>query len=345
GKTMPEMRNESIYKIKEKIFGKNRFLIAGRCSGFHCHYDLPFNLPLIKNISLLQFLDIKHETSMINGYNMLIAIDPALTTFMQSSPFYQGKNLGKDSRMIMYRGSKCLKNPSALYSQYPEFGHLPGYKHSMFEVLDMVDEKFDDWKNCIKSVGLNIKALSMYGSLLSTSWNPVKINQLGTLEQRGMDMNHPQQIVSASALVKYVTKRIYEEELDVVPSDIAIKEPFKVENDKLYIPPDRYVYKNLQRASAYQGMDNKKIWNYCKCLLNFAKKAIPKENRSHILTFQNMLDEKKTMSDEILKSARKKGWRKNSILTQKTAEEISLNHADRLAKEIISAKKQLEKLG
>jgi hypothetical protein len=345
GKSTPDMRAGKTYGVKQKLFGKQRFLIGGRCAGFHCHYDLPFNLPLIKNLSLLQFLDIKHESAMINGYNTMIAMDPALTTFMQSSPFYQGQNLGKDSRMIVYRGSECLKYPKALYGQYPEFGHLPGYKHSMFEVLDMVKEKFNDWKNCILSVGLNIKTLSLYGSLLTTAWNPVKINPIGTLEQRGMDMNHPQNIIAAAALVKYTTKRIYEEELDVVPSEIAIDKPFKVEGNKLYIPPEKYVYKDLQKASAYQGLESKKILNHCAGLLKFAKKSIPnKASIKHLAPFEKMLEEKKTVSDEILQEAKKGGWKKNHLLSQKGAQDIALTHSNRLYKEILLAKKQLEKL-
>jgi gamma-glutamylcysteine synthetase len=346
GKNMPEMRKNGTYGVKEKLFGKQRFLIGGRCAGFHCHYDLPFNLPLIKNLSLLQFLDIKHESALINGYNMMIAMDPALTTFMQSSPFYQGQHLAKDSRMVVYRGSESLQYPKALYAQYPNFGNLPGYKHSMFEVLDMVKEKFNDWKNCILSVGVNIKTLSLYGSLLSTSWNPVKINPIGTLEQRGMDMNHPQNIVAAAALIKYTTKRIYEDELDVIPGEIGIAEPFKVEGDRLYVPPEKYVYKDLQKASAYQGLDSKKVYAHCEGLLKFAKDSIPNEGSvKYLLPFEKMLEEKRTVSDEILKEAKKHGWIKTNQLSQKAAQNISLKHANRLFKEIVLAKRQLEKLG
>jgi hypothetical protein len=345
GKVMPDMRSGDTYGVKQKLFGKQRFLVGGRCAGFHCHYDLPFSLPLVKNLSLLQFLDIKHESAMINAYNTMIAMDPALTTFMQSSPFYQGQNLGKDSRMIVYRGSECLKYPKALYGQYPEFGHLPGYKHSMFEVLDMVKEKFNDWKNCILSVGVNLRTVSLYGSLLTTAWNPVKINPIGTLEQRGMDMNHPQNIIAAAALIKYTTKRIYEEELDVVPSEIGIEKPFKVEGNKLYIPPEKYVYKDLQKASAFKGLDSKIMLKHCEGLLKFAKKSIPhKASMKYLLPFQKMLEEKKTVSDEILKEAKRHGWKNNTILSQKTAQEIALTHSNRLFKEIVLAKKQLQKL-
>jgi len=40
----PEMRSDKPYRIKEQIFGKKRFMIAGRCVGFHCHYTLPWGV-------------------------------------------------------------------------------------------------------------------------------------------------------------------------------------------------------------------------------------------------------------------------------------------------------------
>ncbi len=344
GKAKPEMRTSEAYNAKMKLFGNKRFFIAGRCAGFHCHYDLPFSLPLLKNLSLLQFLDIKHESAMINGYNMMIAMDPALTTFMQSSPFYEGKNLGKDSRMIVYRGSECLKYPNSLYARYPEFGHLPSYKHSVFELLDMIQEKFNDWKNNILSVGVNIKSFSLYGSLLSTAWNPVKINPLGTLEQRGMDMNQPQNIIAATALIKYTIKRIYDDGLNVVPDAIGIEEPFKVEGDTLYIPPDKYVYKNLQYASAYHGLDNNSIQKYCRGLLTFARSSLNnKKSASYFHPFEKMLENRQTVADEIIKDAKKLGWKKDVDLTQNNAKEIAIEHANKLFKSILFAKKQMKK--
>jgi len=113
GKFNPFMRNDRPYKIKESIFGKNKWKIAGKCIGFHCHYDLPRGIfdPQLRILKMLVRSKIKD--SLVNSYNFLIAADPALTCFMQSSPFYQGKYLGKDSRVIVYRGGDSLNNRSA----------------------------------------------------------------------------------------------------------------------------------------------------------------------------------------------------------------------------------------
>ncbi|MBI5002802.1 hypothetical protein HZC31_05420 [Candidatus Woesearchaeota archaeon] len=341
GKMTPLMRTDKKYKIKSELFGEKRFLIAGRCVGFHCHYELPFNLPLVKNISLLQFLDLKHEHALLNGYNTMIAMDPALTTFMQSSPFYQGKHLAKDSRMLVYRGSPALKCAQSLYHHYEEFGQLPGYKHSIFEVIEMIEEKYHDWKKNILEVGMNIRTLSHYGSFLDTAWNPVKINKLGTLEQRGMDMNYPAHFIAAAALIKATVKRVSDENLEIVPSDVGIKKPFTVEDEKLFVPPERFIHKTLQVHSAYEGIENKYMQTYCKAVLKFAEKDMKRKNRRILRPFARTLAEQKTLSDEILLYAKKKGWEKGTELRQKTAEEIAVHYAERLKKEIPISLKQI----
>ncbi|MBU0980821.1 MAG: hypothetical protein KJ709_08510 [Nanoarchaeota archaeon] len=344
GKVNPEMRQDKGYDVKQKIFGKQRWPIAARVMGFHSHFELPFNLPLIKNIGVLQFLDLKHESDIINGFNMFIALDPALTAFMASSPFYQGKQLGKDSRVIAYRGGKILDYPQGLYSKYQDFGALPGYKHSLNEVVSMVGERFEEWKKLIKSIGLNIKMLSFYGSLLQTQWNPVRINQYGTLEHRGMDSNHPRQIIAASLLIKSVMKRIYEDELDVVPSKIGITEPFKLEGHRLHVPPESHVLKKLQVQAAYKGFDSDLVYNYAKRLFSFAIRSTPKKERALLKVFEDMLDNKRSMSDEIIARAKKDGWKPGEDLSPNIAENIATYHAHRLFKEATVTRKLVEEI-
>lgn len=344
GTNTPEIRDETRYHVQSELLGKNRFLVAGRCTGFHCHYELPFTLPLVKNISLLQFLDLPHENALVNGFNMMVALDPALTTFMQSSPFYQGKNLAKDTRMLLYRGSPALKCSQALYHNYPEFGELPGYKHSLFEVTEMIEEKFYGWKKYLLEIGVNIKTLSLHGSLLNTAWNPVKINQLGTLEQRGMDMNSPKYFIAAATLLKFALNRIYDEELQITPTEIGIKEPFKVEGRTVHVPPQEYVQNVLQVASAYNGISSPKVQQYCRSVLQFAKKTIDQKRMRLLVPFDKIVEEKKTVSDDIIRHARKLGWEQGTLLQQRTAAHLALKYAEQLPKEIASAKKQLLKI-
>ena len=138
GKFNPFMRNDRPYKIKELIFGQNRWKTAGRCIGFHCHYTLPKGIFDTQLRVLKMLIRSKIKDSLVNSYNLMVAADAALTTLMQSSPFYQGKYIGKDSRVIMYRGGEHLNNKTGLYANLEEFGGLPPYKLTALDIMDII---------------------------------------------------------------------------------------------------------------------------------------------------------------------------------------------------------------
>ncbi len=342
GRFNPVMRRDKPYLIKESIFGKNRWKIAGRCVGFHCHYDLPHGIfdPELRVLKML--VKSKIKDSLVNCYNFLIAADPALACFMQSSPFYQGKFIGKDSRVIMYRGGEALNNKNGLYANFEEFGGLPHYKLTAIDIMDIITTRFEKWKSYIISLGLNIRVLPLYGSILDTTWAPLKINPHGTLEARGMDMNHPNCITAAGAIIKWTLKKMQDEYYAVVPSDIGVKEPFKVEGDTIYIPPYSYVRNELQKLSAYKGLESDAVYNYCKRLLKFASSIIPSDRIKLIKPFEEMVRKRRTVSDEMIEYAKKKGF--GDEITNKFAAEIALEHSERLLKEIASTKKLIEDL-
>ena len=339
GKYNPVMRTDKKYEIKKSIFGKERYKIEGRCAGFHCHYTLPRGIFDSQLRALKMLTRSKIKDSMVNSYNLLIAADPALTCFMQSSPFYQGKYIGKDSRVIMYRGGKALDNEKGLYSNFQDFGSLPYYKATALDIISLITTRYDRWKSYIKSLGLNIKVLSLYGSVLYTTLGPIRIRPHGTIEQRGMDMNHPAYIAGIGAIIKFVLKKLQEEYYAVIPSEIGIKEPFKVEKDVIYIPPYAYVRNELQKLSAYNGLESDAVYNYCKRFLRLAESAMPKDRIKLTKCFKHMLKKKKTVSDEILDFARKRGFRKKDAITGKLAADIALHHSERLPNEIIKTRK------
>ncbi|MBI4438732.1 hypothetical protein HY640_02265 [Candidatus Woesearchaeota archaeon] len=228
GKFKPRIRQDQRYMIKQKIFGKERFQIAGRVTGFHCHYSLPqaiFN----QDLRILRML-YGHSANdlLLNSYNFLIAADPALSLFMQSSPFYQGKHYGKDSRLIFYRGGKALRNPSGLYAEYEEFGGLPHYLPTSFDLINLIDERFTQWKALIKNLNIGVRIFPHFDSLMDTTWNPIKINPVGTFEQRGMDMNRLDLAAAIGIMVKFSMNEIQKQRIKAEPSEIAIKEPFIV---------------------------------------------------------------------------------------------------------------------
>jgi len=336
GKFTPSIRKDKPYFVKEKIFGKDRFKIAGRCGGFHFHYTLPKGIfdKISKEIKIMVKSNI--NKNMIDSYNMIIAMDPALTTFLQSSPYYQGQYHGKDSRVMFYRGNKFF-GVEDLYTHHQDFGALPQYYHTLFDIAHLVDERFRKWSLMMKKFEMNIKSISLYGSILDTNWGPVKINPHGTLEMRGMDMNRFSLIASSSFIMQSILNAIHEDVINIEINQLAIKEPFKMEGDVVYIPPFTYVDLILQRDSAVYGMYSKEISRYCSNLLNLSRKIIPKNRRKFLKPFRKMISTNRTVSDEILKVANKLGA--SETITNKQAAELSLKITDNINKEIKKAER------
>lgn len=334
GKFTPTMRKDKGYAIKSKVFGEERFLIAGRCFGFHSHFTLPAGI-FDEEIRMLRLL--AHATTrdtFVNSYNFLVAADPALTTFMQSSPFYQGKYVGKDSRMIMYRGGKALKSPFGLYAEMEEFGGLPPYLPTVFDVVEIVRNRYEAWKALIKSVGLNIRLLPLYGSILDTAWNPIKINPHGTIETRGMDMNHPIYCGGVAAIIKSVLTKLQTEDFTIVPSEVGIKEPFKVTQDCIYVPPFSHVKNRLQPLAAYEGLASEEVYQYCKRLLDLAMQESPADTKYLFAPLQKMLSRRTTVSDQLIAFAKAHGWDPSRDLTDDIAWKMALAQAKKLHREI-----------
>src|SRR3989338_1962439 len=94
----PKMREKGLYLFKKKLFA-DKFEITGKCVGFHLHHALPQGSFDATSKNIKANLSSKAKKSLVESYNLAIAIDPVLTTLMQNSPFYAGKHLGKDSRV------------------------------------------------------------------------------------------------------------------------------------------------------------------------------------------------------------------------------------------------------
>jgi hypothetical protein len=344
GSFAPSMRREGHYGVMEYVLGKSQFKMLGRCCGFHCHFTLPHGIfdEHLRMLKLLTHMKVKDR--LVNSYNLLIASDPALTTFMQSSPFYQGNHVGKDSRMIIFRGGKALGNTKGAFGGYEQLASLPPYKHTAFDIVDIITTRYEIWGGAIQKVGINLKVLPKYWSLMDTTWNAIKVNPNGTLEERGMDINHLQFLIGSGVMMHSIMKKLQNEAYTVIPSEAGIANPFKVEGDIIHIPPFPYVKKTLQNLSAYKGLESREVRHYCTKFLRFAESAIKKEYRIALAPLKKMLRRGKTVSDEIIEMARKGGWKAGEQLSKKAATEIALHHAKQMPREIESMKAVIGRL-
>ena len=337
GSFSPEMRKEGGYGIKEKIFAKS-WPIAGRCVGFHCHYTLTKGLfdRFFKNIKLLTKLE--GNRALVDSYNMLVAIDPAFGTFMQSSPFYQGRLHGKDARMMFYRGNLGVKG---LYTGFQEFGVLPPYKYIVTDIMYEADERFGRWRSLMKKSDISVSPRRLYNSPYDINWSPVKVNPIGTFELRGMDMNRLELLISAGVLMRYVLKSINTDGMKVVIDGQAISEPFKAESEKIHIPPFSHILA-VQKGSAHAGMDKKIVRKYCKGFLNFASPLLPSGRRRFLRPFRRMVTKRFTVSDEIIASAKRMGL--GNRISGAEAAELSLKLAEKMPADIRRTEKVVSRL-
>lgn len=343
GTFTPEFQTAKRYKIQEKVIGKQRYAIAGRCIGLHFHFSLPWGVFDDLNKIIKPLVSSKNMQSMINLYNFCIAIDPALTTFSQSSPFYQGQRLGKDARIITYRGGKILNYPDGLYTNLQNLGALQSYKSTNRDIHHLILDRFNDLKDLFKKFGFNLSSFIRFGSILDSSWNPIKINPHGTMEIRGADMNHPDVIIALAVLLKFITKEVQEKYLEIVPSDAAIQKPFHFDGKKILIPPDSYVINHLQPLAAYEGLSNPEIYKYCEALLQLGRKFIPEDRIPLLIPIEAFLKKKETASDRIISEAQKITQNTQKLSPQEAAK-LALQLSEDLYNEIRITKKRLESM-
>jgi len=336
GAFAPEMRRDPKYAVQTKLFGKERFRIAGRCAGYHCHFALPWGVFDSKELMLKELSNSKHEKSLVNAYNLLIALDPALAALMQSSPFYQGRYIAKDARMLVYRGSQALGYPKGLYSDFPHFGALPSYKHTGAGIIRLITHRQREWHRKFEAAGIKEKDMPEYRSILDINWSPVKVNAHGTLEQRGMDMNHLPIMLSVSVLVERILRHVYDEYLNVVPHPSARKEPFRLTGKTIYVPPESHVRNHLQRPAAYDGLKNDDIYAYCRKLVELVKKLEGEKVKWVLKPLETMLEERQTTADKVLAQAKSLGYKDTRRpLPQGIASAIALIHSKQMFQDIV----------
>ncbi|MFC1800585.1 glutamate-cysteine ligase family protein [Nanoarchaeota archaeon] len=343
GKVNPIIRSDKWYKFRMKLFGEEKFLQAGLCCGFHYHYTLPRGVFDKKTQFLKMIGKSRIKKTLMDSYNLGIAMDPVLTTLLQSSPFAQGKYIARDSRMLLYRGGQKLGYRQGLYGKYQILGGLPPYKQTLSDLMLSIHKRKLKLKSLLKLHNFN-PGIIKDSNVLNFTWNPVKINKLGTLELRGMDMNHPQYLIAASVFLKFIFKKVQQEFLHVMPSDTGIDEPFKIEDNLLYIPAHTHVRNNLQKYSAYDGLYNKEMYKYVKRFIRFAKSCSRSEYKPVVKPLVDIMEKKETVSDKMVKWVKRKGYSRDRKLPQSLSQELALKFAKPLLKEVQHTKAMLEKV-
>jgi hypothetical protein len=341
---IPKTRPKTWYDAIKVVLGKEEVIKSfGKVCGFHWHYTLPEGI-------------IKRDTEMIKGlgrskareiflqqWNFLVAIDPIGLTFCQSSPYWFGFNHGKDCRTLVWRemsttGSHSLKG---IYYYHPIFGALPDYEFTLEDLRVFADRKKTEWLKLLEQKEFPTNEIAGVPAL-KFMWGPLRVNKIGTFEYRGPDMNHPSIIFSVASLLRFALEAIEENEFRVLPSDIGISEPFTLEDDTIYVPPFARV-KYYEYQGTIRGLESDDLFGYANKMFNLVCKISGRSKSKNLLKIKEMLNSRKTVSDEILDMVKKNGYDLKEELPEDFCNYIALYHSKKLHDDIDKTKKLLSK--
>lgn len=338
GTHVPLSRTDRYYRMCEDILGPARYRFAtGHVHGFHFHYCLPYGTFNRNTSGLKHLFKSRYKEQLLNIYNAIIAIDPAVSNFMESSPFVDGRYLAKDSRLFLYRAMRNGRGDGSvkgLYYDFPLFGKLPRYCQTISDLIMLVQQRYETWKELVEERHPEYLDVVESKHPLQFNWGPLRVNRIGTFEYRGLDMNLPSNMIGTSLLIKYFLHKIRRDDLRVVPSDTGIKEPFRIEGNKMHVPPFAYVNDVLQYKSALSGLADDEVFRYTRNLANMALKEVPIQKDPGISRIRKMLGERKTTSDEILEAVRKSGNSLSEKLDEPFARELALKASDEFEDEV-----------
>jgi carboxylate-amine ligase len=220
---------------------------------------------------------------LLNLYNLATALDPALVALTRASPFYEGRAPGLAVRTAFYRGS-VLFGYEGLYTYLPEVGGLRPYARSVEELVERQLSGYRAWLRAMDRAGVERRLfLETGGNALKAAWNPVRLNQHGTVELRGIDGNYPQVILAVAALVHGVANRVRRDGLTVQPDDQT--RTLRVEGDRLLVPGFTYLGDRLSYAATTGGVKSPEVSDYLDSVLEFAGSDNPQFERIAGLRF------------------------------------------------------------
>jgi gamma-glutamyl:cysteine ligase YbdK (ATP-grasp superfamily) len=267
----PTLRGGPNYEFQARTIGHGRFVHAARCAGVHLHLELPPGMvdPDAVVSSGASTADAREE--LLSIYNLATALDPALVALTRASPFYEGRASGMAVRTAFYRGS-ALFGCEGLYTHLPEVGDLRPYARSVEELVERQLAGYQAWLRAMHRSGVDRSLFfENGGNVLKASWNPVRLNQHGTVELRSMDGNYPEIILAVTTLVYGAANRVRSERLRVVPDEQAYA--LRVEGGRLYVPGFEYLGKVLSYAAATEGVEDAAVSAYLDSVFEFAAPA------------------------------------------------------------------------
>jgi carboxylate-amine ligase len=262
----PILRDEPRYELQACTIGRRRFLHAGRCAGVHLHLELPAGTVDPDTVVSSEARAGARE-ELLNLYNLGTALDPALIALSHASPFYEGWAQGLAARTAFYRGSAFF-GWEGLYTDLPEVGGLRPYARRVEELIERQLAGYRAWLEAMDKAGVGSSMFPEMGdNVLAALWNPVRPNQHGTVELRGIDSNYPEVVLAIAALVYGAASRVRKEGLAVEPDDRT--RAFRVDGGRLFVPGFTYLSKDLFYAAVTRGAEDPSVATYLDSVMEF----------------------------------------------------------------------------
>jgi hypothetical protein len=344
GREIPKSRTTQWYDAIKLILGKEAVESSfGKVCGFHFHYTLPEGIIKRETQMIKEFGRSKAKDVFLQQWNFLVATEPVGHTFCQSSPFWNGVHHGKDCRTLVWREmSTTGPNPlKGIYYYHPIFGSLPSYEFTLEDLRVFADKKKTEWLKLLEQKEFPTNEIASIPAL-KFMWGPLRVNKIGTFENRGPDMNHPLVVFSVASLLRFALEAIEKNEFRVLPSDIGISEPFTLEDETIYIPPFSRV-KFYENQGSVLGLESDDLFDYATNMFNLVSKISGRGNSKNLKLIRKMLRDRKTVSDDILDMVRKNGYDPREELPEDFCNHIALYHAKKLHDEIQDTKKEISK--
>ncbi len=268
---IPVIRDEMKFHVQVRTIGHERFANAGRCAGVHLHLEAPAGtVDASMGVGFASTAEARRE--LINVYNLATALDPVMIALSRSCPFYEGKSTGLAHHTARYRGS-AEYGWDGVYLHHPAVGGLRPYAESAEHLVQMQFERYHSWLNALDAAEVDRKLFhDAGGDLLSSSWNPVRLNRHGTVELRNIDSNLPHIVLGVARMVLELHRRVVDEHLEVTPTAAATT--MTVTGNQLRVPDFEYLRHHLLFGAVSEGLADQPVSDYVASVLEVARTPV-----------------------------------------------------------------------
>lgn len=295
---IPAIRDKLSYHLQVRTVGYDRFLNAGKCTGTHVHLEVSPGA-IDPRVGVSYDTTPAEQEELISVYNLATALDSALIALARACPYYEGEAQGLAYHIVRYRGSEVF-GWEGVYTHLQTVGGLMPYADCVERLVELQFDRYYAWLEAMDRAGVERHLFAESGgNLLDTGWNPVRLNDLGTVELRGIDSNYPKTILALLTLIHDAAARVRQEGIAVRPK--AGARHFELEGDRLWVPDFDYLNGKLLYAAVTEGVENARVTAYLDSVLAF---AIP-ENTSEAANLAKLradLEKYKTTEAKILQA-------------------------------------------